>query len=111
MLIASLHLPDSPWYWTVVAVTTVAFALIDLEALRDRRFSRWHAVSVVLFVGAWLIVAGVGLPVAGSPGWGVFPVALRVAVVAIFAGGQLLAQAIRGEQRLAHRTRRRPPVR
>jgi hypothetical protein len=108
MPVASLNLPDSPWYWAFVAAITVAFALVDLEALRDRRFSRWHGVSVALYVGAWLIVAGVGLPVGRSPGWGVFPAALRVAVIAVFVGGQFLAEAIRGEQRLAHRKRRTP---
>ena len=106
MPVASFSVPHSPYYWAFVAAITVAFAFIDLEALRRRGWGRWHSISVVLYVGGWVIVAGVGLPVQGSPGWGVFPAAVRIAVIAFFVGGHVLAEAIRGEQWLAHRQRR-----
>lgn len=99
----------TPYYWAVVGMLTLAFAAVDMEALRRRSFSRWHGASVAVYVVAWVIVGGLGLPVAplGSLWW-VFPVAVRVAAVAIFAGGQLLAGVVREEQSLAHPDRRPP---
>jgi hypothetical protein len=45
--------------------------------------------------------------VGGATGLWVFPAAVRVAVWAMFIGGQLLAGGVRGEQRMAHRKKRR----
>lgn len=101
----------TPYYWAMVAVLALAFAAVDLEALRRRSFSRWHGVSVAVYVVAWVVVAGLGLPVAplGSLWW-VFPVTVRVAAVGIFAGGQLLAGLVREEQSLAHPEPRPPKL-
>jgi hypothetical protein len=101
----------TPYYWAMVAVLALAFAAVDLEALRRRSFSRWHGVSVAVYVAAWVVVAGLGLPVAplGSLWW-VFPVAMRLAVLAVFGGGQLLAGLVREEQSLAHPEQRPPKL-
>ena len=100
----------SPYYWALVAAVTLAFAVVDLEALRRRSMSRWHGASVAVYAGVWVVVVGLGLPVAplGSVWW-IFPVAVRIAVAVIFGGGQLLAGAIREEQLIVH-PERRPPA-
>jgi hypothetical protein len=111
MPVALLSAPDSAYYWALVVAITVAFALIDLEAFRRNRWTRWHAFSVWVYAGAWVIVLGVALPIGqGATGWWVFPAAVRVAVIAIFWGGQLLAEGVRGEQWMAHPEQREPPV-
>jgi hypothetical protein len=97
----------SPYYWAFVAAITVAFAAIDLEALRRREMSRLHGASVALYAGGWVIVVGLGLPVAPlGPVWWVFPAGVRIAVAVMFSGGQLLAEAIREEQRIVHHEQR-----
>lgn len=98
-------------FWVVVAVATLAFAVLDLEALRRRSMSRWHGASVAIYVLAWVIVIGLGLPIAplGSVWW-IFPVAVRIGVAAAFGGGQLLAEVIREEQLIAHPERRPPKL-
>ena len=72
--------------------------------------SRWHGASVAVYIGVWVIVIGLALPIAplGSVWW-IFPAAIRIAVAVIFGGGQLLAGAIREEQLIVH-PERRPPV-
>jgi hypothetical protein len=72
--------------------------------------SRFQRFSVAVYVSVFVIVVGVASPIgrgAGAPGWWVFPAAVRVAVSAMFIGGQLLAGAVPGEQHMAHRKKRR----
>ena len=101
----------SPYYWAFVAVATLAFALVDLEALRRRRMSRWHGMSVAVYVAVWVIVIGLGLPIAplGSLWW-IFPAAVRIAVAVAFGGGQLIAGVIREEPLIVHPERRPPKL-
>jgi len=42
--------------------------------------------------------------------WWVFPAAVRIAVVAMFAGGQILAEAVRVEQAITHPEQRHVPA-
>jgi hypothetical protein len=108
MFAASLNPHGSPYYWAFVGAITLAFAVVDLEALRAHRISRFHGFSVAVYVTVFVIVVGVSWRVGpGATGWWVFPAAVRVAVWAVFIGGQLLAGALRGEQRIVHGKKRR----
>jgi hypothetical protein len=105
VILGGIHLPASPYYWIPVGVATVAFAVIDLEALRRREMSRWHGFAVAIYVGTWGVVLGL---VRSRSGLWFVPAAVRIGLAAVFGGGQLLAEAVREEQRIAHRERRKP---
>ena len=94
-----------------MSAITLMFAVIDLEALRRRSMSRWHGASVAIYIGVWVIVVGLGMPVAplGSVWW-VFPAAIRIAAAVMFGGGQLLAGVIREGWLIRHPDRRLPIV-
>jgi hypothetical protein len=62
MLAASLNPHGSPYYWAFVGAITLAFAVVDLEALRAHRISRFHGFSVALYV-VFVIVIGISWPV------------------------------------------------
>ena len=49
MFAASLNPHGSPYYWAFVGAITLAFAVVDLEALRAHRLSRFHGFSVAVF--------------------------------------------------------------
>ncbi len=108
-MIFGLHVPSSPFYWAIVGTLTVAFAIVDLEALRRREVSRWHWLAIAVYVGSWGVV-GLSAPNNGEV-WLAFPVALRIAFGAVFFGGHLLAAAVREERRIAHPARRGPKAR
>ena len=101
----------SPYYWAFVAAITGAFAVIDISALSRRSMGRAHGLAVAVYVATWVIVAGLSLPIAplGSLWW-VFPAAVRIAVVAMFGGGQILAEAVRVEQAITHPEQRDLPA-
>jgi len=89
----------SPYYWAVVGAITLVFAAIDLEALRKRKMSRLHGAAIAVYVLSWVLVFGL----LRNGFAALYPAAIRIAVAVVFAGGQLIAELIRGEQRLAHR--------
>src|SRR5438105_8037297 len=93
----------SPWYWAIVGAATLFFAIVDLIALSRREMGRAHGFALAVYLSAWVVVVGLGLPIAplGSLWW-VFPAAIRIAAAVIFGGGQLLAEALRAERRLVH---------
>ena len=101
----------SPYYWALVAAITVAFAVVDVIALSRREMGRAQGVAIAVYVATWAIVVGLSLPIAplGSLWW-VFPAAVRIAVAAMFAGGQFLAGAFRVEQSIVHPEQRPKPV-
>jgi hypothetical protein len=101
----------SPYYWAFVGAITLAFAVIDLNALSRRTMTRAHGAAVAVYVTTFVIVGGLSLPVAplGSLWW-VFPAAVRIAVFATIVGGQLLAGAVLAEQAIVHPQRRPPAV-
>lgn len=101
----------SSWFWVVVGALTAGFALVDLEALRRRSISRLHGVAVATYVLAWGTLFVYGLPIAplGSLSY-VIPFAVRLAATIVFAGGQLLAEAVREEQKLTGKAEKLPPV-
>ena len=104
----------SPYYWAVVALITVAFSVVDFIALDPRYLGRKQGWAVALYIGSWVIVFGLSLPVApvGSLMW-VFPWGLRLAVTAVLIGSNLLAGAARVQNRATpipsciHRNHRR----
>jgi hypothetical protein len=93
----------SPYYWAFVGVVTLGFAAVDILALSRRELGRPQGVAVAIYMTAWVVLLGLSLPVAplGSLWW-LFPAALRIAVVVAFAGGQVLAAAVRTEQGIVH---------
>ncbi len=101
----------SPYYWAFVAAITLAFAVIDISALSQRSMGRAHGLAVAIYIATWGVVGGLSLPIAplGSLWW-VFPAAVRIAVVAMFAGGQILAEAVRVEQAITHPEQRHVPA-
>jgi hypothetical protein len=101
----------SPWFWAVVGLLTAGFALVDLEALRRRSISRLHGAAVAAYVLAWGTLFVYGLPIAplGALSY-VVPFAVRLGVAIVFGGGQLLAGAVREEQKLTGKSEHLPPV-
>ena len=102
-MVVATRLIGSPYYWAFVVVITVAFAVVDFEALRRRTMSRMHGAAVAVYCLTWVVIAGLGLPIAplGSLWW-LFPAAVRIAAAVAFAGGSLLAELARAEQKLVH---------
>ncbi|MFL5913304.1 MAG: hypothetical protein ACJ768_22390 [Gaiellaceae bacterium] len=109
-MLLTAGLIGSTYYWVFVASITASFAVVDFEALRRRSMSRMHGAAVAIYCLAWVVVAGLGLPIAPLGAlWWVFPAAVRIAVAVAFVGGDLLAEAAREEQKLAHPELRDPP--
>jgi hypothetical protein len=97
---------QSALFWAAVVAATAVFALVDLDALSRRRIGRVHSISLIAYLISWAV-----WPVAfwryqethGAWAW-LFPAGVRIAVLAVFVGGRLLASAVRGEQAIAHRS-------
>ena len=108
MVVGGFHVPSSPYYWVIVGALTVAFAIVDLEALRRREMTRWHGFAVAVYVTAWGLVLGWALqPWTPNIIW-FLPAAVRIAIFVVLEGSEVLAAAVRKEQWIAHPERREP---
>lgn len=97
---------QSPYFWIAVAVATIGFALIDLDALSRSRMGPVHSFSLIVYLASFAVLglAVVGYQTVDRPVVWLLPAGVRIAIVAVLIGGRLLAGSVRTGERLVEPT-------
>jgi hypothetical protein len=88
---------QSPYFWIAVAIATIVFALIDLDAYSRSRIGRVHTFSLIAYFASFAVLglAVVAYQTVDRPVVWLLPAAVRIAILAVLIGGRLLAGSVR----------------